>query len=350
MLTTVIGAYPKPNYLKITDWFNASGGTDTQFPTKFYNDEIKQMGSEAEELFLRATKEIIHDQQECGVDIITDGEVRRENYIHYHCRHLAGIDFDNLTEKLARTGNYKCWLPTITSKISAKDPFLVDEWTHNQSLSDNPIKVTIPGPMTITDTIANTYYKSDEEMGYDLAIAINTEIKRLVDKGCKYIQVDEPLFARKPENALAFGIKNLEKCFEGVNQNDVEKITHICCGYPDKLDAIDYPKAPLNSYKKIAKALDASTIDSVSIEDAHRYNDLTLLKDFEHTKIIFGIIKIASSKIETVEEVEGRIKNSLKFISQEQLIVAPDCGLGHLTRELAMKKLKIMTLAAKKFN
>ena len=155
--------------------------------------------------------------------------------------------------------------------------------------------------MKITDTIANTFYKSDEEMGYDLAIAINTEIKRLVDKGCKYIQVDEPLFARKPENALAFGIKNLEKCFEGVNQNDVEKITHICCGYPDKLDAIDYPKAPLDSYKKIAKALDASTIDSVSIEDAHRYNDLTLLKDFEHTKIIFGVIKIASSKIETVE-------------------------------------------------
>ena len=96
--------------------------------------------------------------------------------------------------------------------------------------------------------------------------------------------------------------------------------------------------------------LDNSIIDSVSIEDAHRYNDLTLLKDFEHTKIIFGIIKIASSKIETVEEVEGRIKNSLKFISQEQLTVAPDCGLGHLTRELAMQKLKIMTLAAKKFN
>ena len=108
MLTTVIGAYPKPNYLKITDWFNASGGTDTQFPTKFYDNEIKQMGSEAEKLFLRATKEIIHDQEECGVDIITDGEVRRENYIHYHCRHLAGIDFDNLTEKVARTGNYKC--------------------------------------------------------------------------------------------------------------------------------------------------------------------------------------------------------------------------------------------------
>ena len=281
MLTTVIGAYPKPNYLKITDWFNASGGTDTQFPTKFYNNEIKQMGNEAEELFIRATKEIIHDQEECGIDIITDGEVRRENYIHYHCRHLEGIDFNNLTEKVARTGNYKCWLPTITNKVSAADPFLVDEWKSNQTLTDKPLKITIPGPMTITDTIANSYYKSDDEMGYDLAIAINIEIKRLVEAGCKYIQVDEPLFARKPENALNFGISNLEKCFEEINDSGIEKITHICCGYPDKIDAIDYPKAPLDSYKKIAKALDNSIIGSVSIEDAHRYNNLSLLSDYE---------------------------------------------------------------------
>ena len=349
MLTTVIGAYPKPDYLKITDWFNAKGGTDTATPTKFYEDEIKKMGADAEAIFDKAAKEVIKDQLDCGIDIITDGEIKRENYIHYHCRHLNGVDFNTLTEKVARTGNYKCWLPTITNKISATDPFLVNEWKSNQSLSNKPVKVTIPGPMTITDTIANTHYTSDEEMGYDLAIAINVEIKRLVDVGCKYIQVDEPLFARKPDNALAFGIKNLEKCFEGINQSDVEKITHICCGYPDKIDAENYPKAPLDSYTKIAKALDSSKIDSVSIEDAHRYNDLSLLKNYKNTKIIFGVIKIASSKIETVEEIEDRIKETLKFISKEQLIVAPDCGLGHLNRELAIKKLKIMSLAAKKF-
>ena len=350
MLTTVIGAYPKPNYLKITDWFNAEGGTDTANPTELYQDEIKKMGVDAETIFKKAAAEVIKDQLDCGIDIITDGEIKRENYIHYHCRHLNGVDFNTLTEKVARTGNYKCWLPTITNKISATDPFLVDEWISNQHLSDKPVKVTIPGPMTITDTIANTYYKSDEEMGYDLAIAINTEIKRLVDAGCKYIQVDEPLFARKPENALAFGIENLEKCFEGINQNNVEKITHICCGYPDKLDAVDYPKAPLDSYKEIAQSLDNSIIDSVSIEDAHRYNDLTLLKDYKQTKVIFGLIKIASSKIETVAEIESRIQEALNFISKEQLIAAPDCGLGHLSRELAMKKLKIMSLATKKFN
>ena len=208
MLTTVIGAYPKPDYLKITDWFNAKGGTDTATPTKFYEDEIKKMGADAEAIFDKAAKEVIKDQLDCGIDIITDGEIKRENYIHYHCRHLNGVDFNTLTEKVARTGNYKCWLPTITNKISATDPFLVDEWKSNQSLSNKPVKVTIPGPMTITDTIANTHYTSDEEMGYDLAIAINVEIKRLVDAGCEYIQVDE----KNPGTMyVAFGSGNLWK-------------------------------------------------------------------------------------------------------------------------------------------
>ena len=344
MLTTVIGAYPKPSYLKITDWFNASGGTDTEYPTKFYEDEIKKMGNNVEELFNKATKEIISDQEECGIDILTDGEVRRENYIHYHCRYLEGIDFANLTEKVARTGNYKCWLPTITSKVKAKESFLVEEWKKNQSLTNKDLKITIPGPMTITDTIANTFYDSDEHMGEDLADAINVEIKRLVDAGCKYIQVDEPLFARKPENALNFGIKNLERCFKDLNNQSIEKITHICCGYPDKLDAVDYPKAPLDSYSKISKALDESIIDTVSIEDAHRYNDLNFLKDFKQTKVIFGLVKIASSQVETKEEIVSRINDALKFIDKEQLIVAPDCGLGHLPRDLAKIKLKICLL------
>ena len=350
MLTTVIGAFPKPKYLKITDWFAADGGTDTAHPTSKYLEEISKMGKEAETIFMKATEEVIHDQIECGIDIITDGELRRENYIHYHCRHLSGIDFKNLTEKSARTGNYNCWLPTIVNKIEARESFLEYDYLKAQKISTKPIKITIPGPMTISDTIANNYYKSENQLGTDLAIAINTEIKRLVKAGCKYIQIDEPLFARKPNDALSYGIDNLQKCFDGINNVEVDKIVHICCGYPDKIDVINYPKAPLDSYKKIAQSLDDSIIDSVSIEDAHRYNDLTLLKDYKYTKVIFGLIKIASSKIETVEEVESRIQEALKFIPKEQLIAAPDCGLGHLSRELAMEKLKIMSLAAKKFS
>ena len=349
MLTTVIGAYPKPSFLQLPDWFNAEGGTDTLKPTVDYDDAIKKMGKETESIFLKAAKEVIDDQIECGIDIITDGEVRRENYIHYHCRHITGVDFNTLTEKIARTGNYKCWLPTIVAKVEAQDSFLVHDWKVSQQLSSKPVKITIPGPMTIADTIANTYYKSDDKMGFDLAEVINVEIKRLQKAGCKYIQVDEPLFARKPQQAIDFGIDNLAKCFEGLENTEIEKITHICCGYPDKLDVINYPKAPLDSYKKIAKALDASLIDTVSIEDAHRYNDLELLRNFTKTKVIFGLIKIASSQIETKEEIENRVLEALNYIDKKQLIAAPDCGLGHLPRQLAIEKLKIMVDVAKKF-
>jgi 5-methyltetrahydropteroyltriglutamate--homocysteine methyltransferase len=349
MLTTVIGAYPKPPYLKLTDWFNVIGGTDTASPTKHYAQEINQMGNKAEELFLKAAKEVIKDQIECGIDIVTDGEVRRENYIHYHCRHISGVDFNILTEKAARTGNYKCWLPTIVAKVETQDSFLVHDWKESQKLSLKPVKITIPGPMTIADTIANTYYKSNDKMCFDLAEVINVEIKRLQKAGCKYIQVDEPLFARKPQQAIDYGVENLEKCFEGVENYDVEKITHICCGYPDKLDVVDYPKAPLNSYEKIASLLDQSIIDTVSIEDAHRYNDLALLEKFSRTKIIFGLIKVASSVEESAEEIQTRIQEALKHIDAHRLIAAPDCGLGHLPRELAKRKLYIMTEAVKNF-
>ena len=349
MLTTVIGAYPKPSFLQLPDWFNAEGGTDTLKPTVDYNNAIKKMGEKAESIFLKAAAEVINDQIECGIDIVTDGEVRRENYIHYHCRHITGVDFNTLTEKIARTGNYKCWLPTIVAKVEAQDSFLVHDWKVSQKLSSKPVKITIPGPMTIADTIANTYYKSDDKMGFDLAEVINVEIKRLQKAGCKYIQVDEPLFARKPQQAIDFGIDNLSKCFEGLENTEIEKITHICCGYPDKLDVINYPKAPLDSYKRIAKALDASLIDSVSIEDAHRYNDLELLRNFTKTKVIFGLIKIASSQIETKEEIENRVLDALNYIDKQQLIAAPDCGLGHLPRQLAIEKLKIMVDVAKKF-
>ena len=349
MITTVIGAYPKPSYLKLPDWFNAEGGTDTQYPTKDYHDAIKKMGSDVESIFQKAAQEVINDQIDCDIDIVTDGEVRRENYIHYHCRYLEGIDFNKLTKKVARTGNYECWLPTVTGKINAKESFLIHDWEVAQKISSKPVKITIPGPMTITDTISNEYYSSPKEMGKDFAKAINVEIKRLAAAGCKYIQVDEPLFARKPNEAVEYGIKNLEDCFDGITDSKIEKITHICCGYPDKLDAVDYPKAPLNSYHEISEMLDKSIIDSISLEDAHRYNNLDLLGKYKNKKIIFGVLKIANSKIDSENQITERITQALNHIDKERLILAPDCGLGHLSRELSKKKLKIMTQVAKKF-
>ena len=174
-------------------------------------------------------------------------------------------------------------------------------------------------------------------MCFDLGEVINKEIKNLVDAGCRYIQIDEPLFARKSKEALEFGIDNIERCFHGINNCD--KIVHICCGYPDKIDSVDYPKAPLSSYFDLADALEASCIDTISIEDAHRYNDLKLLEKYKTKKIIFGLLKIASSQIEDIDMIRSRALDCLNHIDKERLIAAPDCGLGYLSRELAIKKL-----------
>ena len=348
ILTTTIGSYPKPDYLKIPDWFQGEKGTDAEYPTKGWEEAIKSLGSDFEAIINKATQEIISDQIECGIDIITDGEVRRENYIHYHCRFLKGIDFDKLTKQTARTGNYDCYLPTIVNKVEFDKPFLSNEFKINQKFSSKPVKVTIPGPLTITDTIADDYYKDNKKLGIDLSIAINNEVKILADSGCNYIQIDEPLFARKTEEALNFGIENLERCFHGI-PNEIEKIVHICCGYPDKVDAINYPKAPVNSYNNLASYLEDSSVNTISIEDAHRHNDLKLLEDFKTKKIIFGLIKIASSEIEEVEEIRTRIKDCLNHIDAERLIAAPDCGLGYLSRDMAKIKLRNLSAAAKSF-
>jgi 5-methyltetrahydropteroyltriglutamate--homocysteine methyltransferase len=288
LTTTTIGAFPKPGYVPITDWFQGAEGPDTVSPTEGYSIQMAGVkADEAETLFLRAAQEVIADQVAAGVDIPTDGEVRRENYIHYHCRHLNGIDFETLTEKELRGGAYSASLPTITGPISARENFLPHDWKAAQSFTDRPVKVTLPGPMTITDTVANSFYDDNARLGADLAAAINAEFLALAEAGCTHIQIDEPVFARKPEQALDYGFENLERCFHGAPEGVVRTV-HMCCGYPDKLDNPNYAKADQNAYLRIADAIEDSLIQVVSLEDAHRHNDLSLLEHFKTTSVIFS--------------------------------------------------------------
>jgi len=343
MKTTTIGAYPRPSYLKIPDWFQNIDNTPMDWDRAW-----KLLGNQKDILIKKACQEVIKEQETVGIDIITDGEVRRENYVLYHCRHLKGIDFSKLTKKVVRSGSYESWFPTIISKVTAGESFLPKEWKMSQSFTKLPIKMTIPGPMSISDNISNEYYSDSKTMGIDLGNAINIEIKRLVDIGCKYIQVDEPLFARKPSEAIDYGIDNLERCFHGCPK-EIVKIVHICCGYPDALDVVDYPKAPLESYWEISEALNSSIIDEISLEDAHRNNNLDLLDKFGSKTIILGVVKIASSEIELEEKIKQRVRQALEHIDKRRLILAPDCGLGFLPRKLCLQKLKIITKVAKSF-
>ena len=343
--TTTIGAYPKPDYVPITDWFQGAEGPDTVSPTAGYAAQLSRAGEKAEALFVKAAGEVIADQVAAGIDIPTDGEVRRENYIHYHCRHLDGVDFRHLTEKALRGGAYSASLPTITGPVSARDPFLPHDWKAAQAFCDLPLKVTLPGPMTITDTVANSHYGDDAGLGADLAAALNEEVLALAAAGCTQIQIDEPVFARKPDKALAYGFENLERCFHGV-PDGVTRTVHMCCGYPDRLDNPDYPKADRNAYFQLADAIEESSIQIVSLEDAHRHNDLSLLEHFQTTSVILGVVAVAKSRLETVEEIRTRLRAALEHIEYDRLIAAPDCGLGLLDRDQALAKLKILCAVA----
>jgi 5-methyltetrahydropteroyltriglutamate--homocysteine methyltransferase len=345
MLTTTIGAFPKPADVPIQDWFQKAGGTDTPEPTAGYAETLQRYGKSLQAILDRATTLVVREQVELGIDIPTDGEIRRENYLHYHCRNLRGLDFETLTEREMR-GHYRALLPTIVRPIRAGPPFLVRDWQVAQSATKKPVKITVPGPLTIGDSLADEHYRDDgRTRGAALADALNVEIRRLADAGCPMVQVDEPVFARRVEDALAFGAEHLERCFHKVPPS-TERIVHICCGYPDGLDVEDYPKAPNAAYFELAGVLDEIAIDAVSIEDAHRQNDLALLERFARKKVILGVIAIARSRIEEVDEVRDRLRAALEHIDAHRLLAAPDCGLGLLGRDLAKAKLKVLSEAA----
>ena len=342
LLTTTIGAYPKPDYVNLPDWFD---DLDTSEPTEGWAEAMEAMGKDAESIIEKGTHEAVRDQVDAGIDIPTDGEIARENYIHYHCRHLEGMDFVNLTEKTLRTGNYSSFLPTVRGPVKPRKMFLAQDWKRAQKATDKPVKITMPGPLTVSDTVVDEYYGNHKDFGKAISEALNQEVHSLANAGCRYIQIDEPLFARYPENAIEFGVENLERAFHNCPGN-VTRTVHICCGYPDKIDKDDYPKAPRESYFKIAEAMENSSVMAISLEDAHRYNDLKLLEIFKNTTIIFGVVAIAKSRVESVDEIRNRLKDALEHIDSNRLIAAPDCGLGILGKELAFRKLKNLSEAA----
>ncbi len=346
--TTTIGAYPKPGYIPTPDYFRQASLNDPGF-TQAYDDFIEHAPQDLEQRYLRAAGEIIGDQVDAGVDVVTDGEVRRDSYIHYHCRHLSGFDFTRLTNKVMRGGAWEIPVPTITGPVRAGEPFLPHDWAAAQSQTDRPVKMTLPGPMTIIDSTFDAQYGDEPALARGLAEALNREVLALARAGCRYIQIDEPVFARYPQKALAFGVDGLERCFHGV-PDTVVKIVHMCCGYPDRLDNEDYPKADPGAYFKLAPALDeAAGIDQVSIEDAHRHNDPALFERFRRSYVILGVVAIARSRVEPVEAIRARVAAVLGHIDPQRLVLAPDCGLGMLPRETARLKMRNLAAAAREF-
>ena len=346
MKTTTIGAYPKPDYLDLPDWFRK--GTGTAHPTTGFLEAVGALGEEAESLFCRAARDVIRDQEAAGIDIVTDGEVRRENYMLYHVRHIAGIDYRQLTGRWHRANAFFSHVPTIVGPVSATEPFLVHDWQVAQSFTARPVKCTLPGPFTLMDTLGDEHYGSPEKVCRALADVINAEVRALAAAGCRHIQIDEPAFVRMVPDALGYGMECLDRAFHGC-PDEVTQAVHICCSYPEYLDQPDPPKGPNGAYMELADALDSSAVDAVSIEDAHRHNDLALLERFTATTVILGVVDIAKSRVETMDEIRMRLENALHHIDPARLMAAPDCGLGVLGRELARTKLRHLCQAVGTF-
>jgi len=359
--TTVIGAYPKPAYLKIPDFFNTGDekkagllGASLKAYSEMMASQTDESKQQLEKDVIRASKELIAKQCQCGVDIPTDGEVRRENYLHYLCRFIEGIDFEKPKEMSVRNNAYTAVVPTVTGEVSWRGGLdCAEEWKKAQACAPAgcDVKYTLPGPMTLVGSVFDAHYKDDVRLAGDLAKIVNKQVLELAAAGCKYIQIDEPVFARKPEDCLRYGVRCLEECFAGIPEGTVERTMHMCCGYPGHVDQTDFLKADTSAYRKIAPALDVSCVDAVSIEDAWCTNDLSLLRLFTKTKVILGTMNVSSSKVETVEEMRSRLAEALKYIEPARLMVAPDCGLGLLQGEkyghLLEQKLTNMCRAAK---
>lgn len=331
--------------MPISDWFQTGHEVDD------YTDRVVRgwqaaQSDEATAVMDNATAEVIREQLRCGIDIVTDGEIRRENYVHYQCRHFEGFDFEHLTRRVLRNGAYTADLPSIVGPVrSAGEHPLVRDWQIAQAAAgDHPVKMTLPGPMTITDTTADLHYNDPETLAGALATALNAEVLALAEAGCRHIQIDEPIFARRPEQAIAYGLDALSACFADV-PDTVTRVVHMCCGYPDKLDDTDYPKADPESYLQLAAALDGR-VDEISIEDAHRHNPDELFERFEASRVIVGLVRIASSEIESVDTIARRISHVQSLLPDGGLIAAPDCGLGFLGRDLAIAKLQHLAQAA----
>ena len=342
LITTTIGAFPKPAYVTLPDWFShgdTTRGDATLATTALVRDPRVEASVE------RGIIDVVAAQVASGVDVPTDGEIGRENYVHYHCRHLAGFDFQRLTKRTLRAGSWTSFVPTVVGPVEAQERFLDRDYVIAQRATDRPLKMTLPGPLTIIDSTADAFYGDETKLAHTLAVALRQEVRGLVAAGCRYIQVDEPVFARYPDKARHIGFDLLDVVFADVPAS-VDRILHVCCGYPDTLDNPSYPKADPAAYARLLPLVEASTIDTVSIEDAHRHNDPEVLACLETTKLVLGSVAIANSEIESVDEIDRRVTTIRDHVPHSHLELAPDCGLGLLTKQLALAKLANIRHAA----
>jgi 5-methyltetrahydropteroyltriglutamate--homocysteine methyltransferase len=329
--TTLVGSYPQPEWL--IDRKKLAG----RFPPRVRARELWRVGeSLLKEAQDDATVLAIRAQEEAGLDIITDGEIRRESYSNRFATALEGVDIDNPGSALDRSGHPNP-VPRIVGKIRRRHPVEVQDLVFLKSNTNKPVKITVPGPFTMSQQAQNDYYKSEEEAAMDYAAAVNAEIRDLFAAGADIVQVDEPYMQARPEKARQYGLKALNRALEGVSGVTA---VHICFGYA----AIIHQRPSGYSF---LPELAGCSCQQVSIETAQSNLDTAVLQKLPGKKIMVGCIDLSDMKVETPQKIVERVKKALRFVPKENVILAPDCGMKYLPREVAFGKMKAMVEAAK---
>jgi 5-methyltetrahydropteroyltriglutamate--homocysteine methyltransferase len=274
----------------------------------------------------------VRDQERAGIDVVTDGEIRRESYSNRFATTLEGMDSDNPAQIASRTpGRYQI-VPRVVSKLRRKYPVQVRDVRFLKRITDRPIRVTIPGPFTMTQQLFDEFYKDDMALAMDCAAALKDEIRDLFAAGADVVQLDEPFLEAQPEKARTFGVAAINHALEGVNGTTA---VHLCFGYGARVS-----RKP-SSYSFL-RELEDTKVDQISIETAQPKLDCSGLADITTKQIILGVLDLGDFTVETPEIVAQRIRKALPFIAADRLIIAPDCGLKYLPRDVAFAKLRAM--------
>jgi len=329
--TTLVGSYPQPEWL--IDRKKLAG----RFPPRVRARELWRI----EEPFLQqaqndATVLAIRAQEQAGLDIVTDGEIRRESYSNRFATALEGIDIDNPGSALDRSGHPNP-VPRIVGRIRRKHAVEVQDLLFLKQHTAKQTKITVPGPFTMSQQAQNDFYKSEEEAAMDYAAAVNEEIKDLFKHGADIVQIDEPYMQARPERARQYGLRALNRALEGVTGTTA---VHICFGYA----AIIHQRPSGYSF---LPELAGSPVRQVSIETAQSGLDTAVLEKLPGKKIMVGCIDLSDPTIETPERVAQRVRKALRHVKPENVILAPDCGMKYLPREVAYGKMKAMVEGAK---
>ena len=324
--TMLVGSYPQPGWLINRDVLLGHG------PPRVRMREVWRFGEdELDEAQNDAVLTAVHEQERAGIDVLTDGEIRRESYFNAFATALDGLDVDNPGLVAARNGK-QTQVPRVVGPIKHTKPVQAADVAFLRAHTDRPIKVTIPGGFTMAKLALDEHYHDQEALIMAYAEAVNVEIKALKAAGADWIQIDEPYMQANPEEANKFGVAAIDRALEGI---EGPTAVHLCFGYAYVVSG----KPAGYSY---LPQLNDCKADAISIEAAQPGLNPEELRGLPDKKVIFGVIDLADPEAETADIVADRLRAALGHIDAERLIAAPDCGMKYLPRGLAFNKLKAL--------